>query len=118
MTDSLVARMKADLTAALKARDKPVIAALRSTLAAIANAEAVESPTSSSSIGDSPIAGATSGLGSTEATRRSLTDEDVHALVRAEHDERIATAAQYDTLKQANRAADLRAEAGALTAYL
>jgi uncharacterized protein len=34
--------MRRDLTAAMKARDKPAIAALRSTLAAIDNAEAVD----------------------------------------------------------------------------
>ena len=65
-----------------------------------------------------PIAGATSGLAATEVARKELSGSEIEAIIRAEHDDRITAAAQYDSLGQAERAATLRAEATALTAYL
>lgn len=88
----LVERMRADLTTAMKARDTDTVRVLRVVLAAVANAEAqpVHSDSPSSLTVSGRIAGATAGLGSAEAERRVLTEEDVRAIIRAEHDERPA----------------------------
>src|SRR2546421_1109786 len=66
-------RLREALRAAMKARDLTAVAALRMTLGAIDNAEAVD-------VSDAPspkggvIAGAVTGLGAGEATRRSLSE--------------------------------------------
>lgn len=88
----MVARLRADLTAAMKARDTDTVRVLRVVLAAVANAEAQPAggaaPTSLTVSGG--IAGAASGLGAAEVERRTLTDSDVRAIIRAEREERPA----------------------------
>ncbi|WP_436699237.1 hypothetical protein [Nocardioides sp. BYT-33-1] len=116
---ALADRLRADLAAALKARDLRRVKVLRTVTAVIANAEAVpvtESPTTTSTT-SGPIAGAAAGLGSAEAARRELGDDDVRALVAGERDERLAAAAQVDGTAP-ERAAELRAAAEMLAAYL
>ena len=65
----------------MRARDRVAVAALRSALAAVANAEAVH-------IDTLPRAGAVEhaqvGAGSADAPRRELTEDDVRAVVVAE----------------------------------
>ena len=78
---------------------------MRSTLAAIANAEAVPAPATST-----PLVG----LGAGEAARRHLSQEDVLQIVRAEIAERMAVAAEYERLGRIDAADRLRAEAAAL----
>lgn len=94
----LVAGMRADLTAAMKARDTETVSALRVVLAAVANAEATpveeQGPTSLTVSGR--IAGAADGLGAAEAARRALTEDDVRAIIRAEREERPAETACLD----------------------
>ena len=74
-------RMAAALTAAMKARDRVAVAALRSALARVANAEAVH-------IDTVPRAGALHdaavGAGAADAPRRELTEADVREVVEAE----------------------------------
>ncbi len=77
-------RLRAALTAAMKARDETATAALRSALSAIGNAEAVDGAVGQP--GDSPIAGAVSGLGAGDVPRQLLTEHDVAAVVLAEVD--------------------------------
>jgi uncharacterized protein len=128
--------MRRDLTAAMKARDKPAIAALRSTLAAIDNAEAVDAaqvppagaghPTSEElppagrerPAGEGAIAGAALGVGAAEVERRALTAAETEALVRREVAERQRAADAYERAGQAPHAERLRAEAELLDAYL
>jgi uncharacterized protein YqeY len=111
------ADLRRALTVAIKARDAVAVSALRSALAAIENATAVNAePASSSPTG--PIAGAVSGLGAGEVARRQLTEADVHALVSAEVEQRLAAAAQLDGLGRPDRAERLRAEAAVLSAHL
>jgi uncharacterized protein YqeY len=101
----------------MKARDSAALAALRSTVAAIANAEAVEAtPTGHASAG--PFAGAVDGLGAGEAPRRELTDTDVRMVVAREIADRRDAADTYDDLGQTQAASDLRAQAIALERYL
>ncbi|MCP2280267.1 hypothetical protein [Nocardia amikacinitolerans] len=98
----------------MKARDRHAAAALRSALAAIDNAEAVE-------IGDAragAIEASVVGLGGAEVERRQLSEADIEGIVRAEIAERLTSAASYADLGRADRGAVLRAEAEALTALL
>jgi uncharacterized protein YqeY len=87
---------------------------LRSALAAIDNAEAVEiRDVRAGAIETSPV-----GVGAAEVARRELTEADVAAIVRGEVEERRAAAAAYQAAGRGDRAAELAAEADALTAHL
>ena len=100
----------------MKARDRVAVAALRSAIAAIENAEAVDLAalaTGSLAIELSPV-----GVGAAEVERRLLTESEVAAIVRAEVAEREAAAQGYEQAGRLDRADQLRAEAGALTAHL
>ncbi|MEU3872508.1 MULTISPECIES: hypothetical protein [Streptomyces] len=88
----------------MRARDKVAVTALRATLAALDNAEAV------------PLEEA--GVGSTEVARRELSERKVADVVRAEIAERLQAAAELTDLAHAERAAGLRAEAAVLLAFL
>ncbi|MFD4323680.1 hypothetical protein ACFWQC_03545 [Nocardioides sp. NPDC058538] len=113
----LQARLRADLLSARKARDTTATAALRSTLSAIANAEAL--PVAETALsGDGPIAGAASGVGATEAARRDLTDDDVRGIISAEQTERRAAATDLEAHGAGEKAEQLRAEAELLAKYL
>jgi hypothetical protein len=116
------ARLGRALRDALKARDRVAASALRSALAAIANAEAVPAAASPPGPPGPPgaasnpyIAGAAAGVGGAEAERRGLTDAETGAIVRAEIAERHAAADQYDQAGHAERAARLRREAEVLS---
>jgi uncharacterized protein YqeY len=110
--------LRADLTAALKARDQVAVTALRSALAAIDNAEAVPADHPSSSFsGNEHVAGAAS-LGATEAARRDLTEADLRSIVEQEVRERAVAAQEYEQLGRDEHAQRLRAEAEVLSRYL
>ena len=103
----------------MKARDAVAVAVLRSALAAIDNAEAVDdagAPTTLS--GDGPIAKSVSGLGAGEVPRRLLTPEEEATIVASEMAERRAAAAEYDRLGRPDEALRLRAEAAVIAAYV
>ena len=86
MTEPLRDRLRAALPVALKARDRATASTLRSTLAAIENAEAVDA----GSVRAGAVEASAVGIGVAEAERRVLTEEDVVAIVRAEIAERSA----------------------------
>jgi uncharacterized protein len=96
------AGLRDELTAAIKARDRVAVAALRSALAAIANAEAV------------PV----DGLGAVEVERRHLTEADLRSIVVAEVRDRLAAATGYEERGRADVAERLRAEAEVLRRHL
>ena len=100
--------MEIALKEALKARQADAIAALRSALGAIANAEAV----------DEPPPRVTLGVGTGDVARRKLAAGDVIAILHAEIDERSAAAGDYERLGQRERARSLRAEAAILADYV
>lgn len=100
----LADRLRADLTTALRARDRASASVLRTVLGAIANAEAVPVPQAAPPVAEGPIAGAVLGLGAAEVPRRELTEDDVRAIVRAERDDLLAH--------------DMPAEAAVLAPYL
>ena len=112
-------RMRRDLTAALKARDELAVAALRSAIAAIDNAEAVEiGEMMARGAGSEHIAGATAGAGSSDVARRLLGEPEMTAIVRRQVEERRAAADQYETLGRKHEATRLRREAAVLSDYL
>jgi uncharacterized protein YqeY len=113
------ASLRGDLSAALKARDRVAISALRSALAAIDNAEAVPvEHTPSSTTGNKHVAGAAAGLGAAEAERRHLTEADLRSIVGDEVRERLAAAEEYERFGRTEAAERLRAEAEVLSPYL
>ncbi|MBL1079078.1 GatB/YqeY domain-containing protein [Nocardia sp. 2] len=114
IAESYRTRLRADLKQAMKDKNRPAIAALRSLLAAIDNHEAVDaSHVQAGAIETSPL-----GLGAAELPRRELTAAEIDAIIKSEYHERITAAAEYDTLTGgADRAATLRAEAAALAKY-
>ncbi|GAA2666651.1 hypothetical protein [Actinoplanes palleronii] len=104
-------RLQAALLPAMKAKDRVTVTALRSALAAIENAAAVPSRDTGSGL-------PATGLGVTEVPRRAQDDAEIERIVRAEVDERLTAAAEYDRLGRDAEATRLRAEADALGAHL
>ncbi|WP_323100972.1 hypothetical protein [Intrasporangium sp. YIM S08009] len=87
-TSPLRLALRARLTAAMRERDRGAVSALRTTLAALDNAEAVPmsdvpglvaGPSSSEH-----VAGAAVGVGAAEVDRRVLGEDDERAVVEAE----------------------------------
>lgn len=100
----------------MRARDKAAVSALRATLAALDNAEAVpvdEAVTRGAAVEESPA-----GAGATEAVRCELSESGVADIVRAEATERLDAAAQLTASAHAERVIRLRAEAAVLLGLL
>lgn len=107
-------RLRAAVPTAMKARDRRTVSALRSALAAIDNAEAVEiRDARAGAIEMSPV-----GPGAAEVARRELTEAEIAAVVRGEVEERRAAAVAYEAVGRGDKAAELTAEADALSAHL
>lgn len=108
-------RLSSALGPAMKARDRVAVAALRSAMAAIGNAEAVPVDTA-------PRAGAVedaaTGVGAADAPRRHLSEDDVRAVVVGEVEERDGAARELASLGRAEDAARLTAEADVLRRHL
>lgn len=117
-TNGIRARLQGSLIPAMRAKDTATVSAVRSALAAIANAEALPPVELHTSGGDGPIAGARSGLGAGEAPRRELTEDDVRGILRAELDERSTAADELEAAGRDEAADTLRAEAAALERVL
>lgn len=100
----------------MKARDGVTVSVLRSTLAAIENAEAVEDD-GRPIIEDARIAGSVGGLGAGEAPRAVIDEQAARAIVVREAQERRAAADEYARLGRLDEAARLRAEADLLAAF-
>lgn len=112
-------RLRRALPAALKARDRAAVSALRSALAAIDNAGAVDvAPAAGPAATHPTVAGTAVGVGATEADRRHLAAAQLTAIVRAEITERETAAHDYEQRGHPDRAAHLRAEAAALTPHV
>jgi uncharacterized protein len=111
--------LRRNLTAALKARDRVAIAALRSALAAIENAEAAPADhPMPRTIESEHIAGSVVGLGAAEVERRHLTEADLRAIVETEVHERSIAAIGYEQAGHNDLAQRLRSEADVLSRYL
>jgi uncharacterized protein YqeY len=108
--------MRQALPEAMRARDPVAVSALRATLAALDNAEAVplgEVELRGAALEETPI-----GAGATEALRRELSEDSVAEIVRAEAAERLEVAARLTAPAHADRVAQLRAEAAVLLRFL
>jgi uncharacterized protein YqeY len=104
---SLTARIRSDLAGALRERDMTRARLLRTTLAAIENAEAVE--------GVSSVEGV---VGYGDVSRRILTDEEVAGIISREAEEWQFALAEYERIGQDEKTARLRYELGILRGYL
>jgi uncharacterized protein len=109
----LVERMRGDLVAAMKERDRATVNVLRTTLAAIANAEAppIDEPVAQ-------VVGAPALAGPNERERLVLTDDDIERIVREEIADREHTIEQVAAAGADDEAATLRAELAILRAYV
>jgi hypothetical protein len=115
---ALRAALRAGLTTALKARDPDALAALRTALAAIDNAEAVQAPDTGPPTASPHIAGARSGPGSTEVARQRLPLGELHNILRDQIAEHTREADRYQALGQDSAAQRLLRQARTLAAYL
>jgi hypothetical protein len=114
---ALRAALRAGLTTALKARDAEALSALRTAIAGIDNAEAVATADAQRTVTNADIAGANSGVGSTEAVRRSLSTGQLRDILADQITECEREADRYDALGQPDAAHRLRHRARILTAY-
>jgi hypothetical protein len=110
--------MRADLRAAMKARRREDVSALRTALAALDNAEGVAPVDTPATETSEHVAGARAGVGSAEVARRVLSADDVRALLREQIEERRTEAGRYDTGGHGEAADRLRREADVLDTYL
>lgn len=108
MSESLRDRLQSDVLPAMKARDALSVSVLRTTLAAIANAEAVDAT-------DVPAA---VGLGANEVARRHLDETEVRSIVVAVRDELIDAVDEMVAVGREDLARDRRQQADALDRYL
>lgn len=115
---ALRASLRQGLTTAMKARDAEAMAALRTAIAAIDNAEAVDVSDTRQPTTSAHIAGASSGAGSAEAARRQLDSAAVRGILRDQVDEQTREADRRDELGQADAAQRLRRRAEVIAAYL
>lgn len=104
--------LQSELTAAMQRRDGAVVTALRTALAAIANAEAPpEPPAPDDRPGTTHVAGATAGLAATEGDRLVVPEAEQRALVEREraellaHADRLARLCRHDDADATRRAA-------------
>lgn len=110
--ERMKARLRADLTTAMKARNAAEVKLLRALVAAIDNAEAI--PASAQP--------AESGFGfaatSSEVRRLILGADEVEQVLRSEIAEREHAAAELDRVGRPDHAAELRAQAELARRYL
>lgn len=107
--------LRAALRAAMRARQTLAIVALRETLAAIDNAEAID-PSAAPPPQPGVIAGGVPGLGAGEVPRRALGPDDVAAIIEREIAQRRDAATTYAALGRDAEAADLTQQADLLAA--
>jgi uncharacterized protein YqeY len=96
--------LQAGLRAAMQSREQVTVSVLRSTLAAVANAEAVDPSTIERS--------------ATEVARKDLSEGDVRSIVAAQRDELRAASEEMSSLGQDAKADELERQATTLDGYL
>ena len=138
--DDLRERLRRALPAAMKARDRLAVTALRSALAAIDNAEAFDPDEALAEGVDDVLepagwepadpdaddvdaahpgfAGTIAGVGATEVERRSLTPKQVEGIVRAEIETREVAATVLDGVGKHEHAERVRAEMKVLLSHV
>lgn len=101
----------------MKGRDTVAVAALRSGLAAIDNAEAVAPPPTPMPRAGI-VAAAMVGLGAGEAERLLLSEDQIADIIRAEIADRRAAASDYERAGRLDQTEQLTAEADVLAGHL
>jgi hypothetical protein len=117
-SDDLRTHMRRRLSSALRDQDRPAVSALRSALAALDNAEAVQPEEGFQPEASEHFAGGVAGLGAAEVGRRVLDAETQRRIVKAEIEARVTAAATYEQHGQNTRGAELRSGADVLLAVL
>jgi uncharacterized protein len=113
--DDWRAVLRAALKLAMRARQAEVVSALRETLAAIDNAEAVDL-TQAPPVASGVIAQSADGLGAGDVPRRPLSPTEVHALIERELQERRDAATTFDSMGHEEQARMLRRQLEVLEA--
>ena len=101
-------RLREQLNAAVRDRDRIAVAALRDAIAALDNAKAVEPGAELWAASSEYVAGGVVGLGAGEVERRVLDPEAQRAIVNSEIEGRLAAATTYEQHGLSSRATDLR----------
>lgn len=116
---ALRARLRADLAAAMKARAAVDVSAIRSLVAALDDAQAAPVPAHVpvSSLSGEHVAGAATGVGSTEVDRLELTAAEIALVIAGQIEERQAAAVTFEGVGQSEAAERLRAEARVIECY-
>lgn len=109
--------LRAGLKEAMRERSTAKTAVLRETLAAIDNAEAADG-SNAPGVQHGVIAGGVAGLGAGEVARRSLTPEEVRAIVERELAEKREALTTYARLEKHEQAQTLGMQAEVLAALL
>jgi uncharacterized protein len=117
-SDDLRTHLRRRLSSALRDQDRPAVSVLRSALAALDDAEAVQPAEGLRPEASEHFAGGVAGLGAAEVERRVLTAESQRGIVEAEIEARLAAAATYEQHGQNARGAELRSGAAVLRAVL
>ncbi len=117
-SDDLRTRLRRQLSTAVREQDRPAVSALRSALAALDNAEAVQPGEGFQPEVSQHVAGGVAGLGAAEVERQVLDAESQRAIVKAEIESTLTAATTYEQHGQSARAAELRLGAEVLAAVL
>jgi uncharacterized protein YqeY len=111
-------RLRQDLTAALKARQRDEATALRILIGSIDNAESVEDHEHPSSADASEhVSGSRAGVGAGDVHRRRLSESDLQRIIDTEVSELREQAERFEAHGRADAAARILIEAQVLTRY-
>ncbi|HEY9263066.1 MAG TPA: hypothetical protein VIQ11_00475 [Mycobacterium sp.] len=116
--DRVRAALRAGLTSAIKTRDSDAVAALRSAIAVIDNAESVDPAGDAKALGNGSVAGSADGVGATEVERRNLSAADVSALLHDHVRDYLTEAQGYESLGRSAAADQLRRRAEIVRRHL
>lgn len=116
--EALQARLRRDLTTAMKQRHHDDISALRTLIADIDNAHAINPPNPTVDDASRHVAGARHGVGSTDAARTELSLADIHQIIEQNIDAHLANADHHEHHGQIEKAHRLRHQANHLGRYL
>lgn len=103
--------LRAQLTAAMRAKEPVAVSVLRQLLSVVDQAGAVPARHGSGSVEAGPIAGAVSGLGAGDVARGEVSAEALLERLWRERTERLEAARTFDGLGRTDEATRLREEA-------
>lgn len=116
--EALQARLRRELTVAMKQRRQDVISTLRTLIADVDNAHAIDPPHSTVEDASRHVAGARHGIGTTDTARAELSLAGIHKIIEQNVDEHLANADLHESCSQLENAHRLRLQADHLRQYL